>query len=244
MLGVDCTVLLASVGDVKSAFGQHQECQRITPGKSFAKLINARMAKQTTITRQPPQATNFMKKKPCDHEYEFALILSGVSDLTDEIENALYEAGCDDATVAMRSGRMVITFARFAPSMKDAILTAIRDIRRANIGAEVVRVDHCHLVTQADIARRIGRSRQLVHQYRTGARGPGSFPPPVCEIADGSPLWAWCDVAHWLCENGILKKDELRHAEDIDAINAWLELQSLERRNPKLMAEIRRKVPT
>jgi hypothetical protein len=82
-----------------------------------------------------------------------------------------------------------LTFSRTAASLKEAIFSAIGDVRKANIGADVLRVDVCNLVTQADIARKIGRTRQLVHQYITGVRGPGGFPSPACDITDGDPLW-------------------------------------------------------
>jgi len=116
--------------------------------------------------------------KTSEAEHDFTLVLTGFTRLTERVENALYEAGCDDATLSMRCGRPYLTFSRVAPSLKEAILSAIRDVRKAGIGADVLRVDDCSLVTQADIARKIGRSRQLVHQYITGTRGPGAFPPP------------------------------------------------------------------
>jgi hypothetical protein len=55
--------------------------------------------------------------------------------LTSEVENALFEARCDDATVAIYAGRMPLDFARSAPTLKDAILSAIEDVRKAKIGA-------------------------------------------------------------------------------------------------------------
>jgi hypothetical protein len=63
------------------------------------------------------------------------LVLSDVPALTSEVENALFEARCDDATVGMHAGRMSLDFARSAPSLKDAILSAIEDVRKAKIGA-------------------------------------------------------------------------------------------------------------
>ena len=103
-----------------------------------------------------------------------------------------------------------MTFSRNAASLKDAILSAIRDVQNANIGALVLRVDTCNVVTQADIARKIGRTRQLVHQYITGQRGPGGFPAPVCNITDGVPLWFWCEVAYWLRQNDMISHDPPR----------------------------------
>ena len=120
-----------------------------------------------------------MKMEPgtaCECEHDFALVLTGIAELSSEAENALFEAGCDDGTISVRFGRIYMTFSRNAACLKDAILSAIRDVQSAKIGALVLRVDTCNLVTQADIARKIGRTRQLVHQYITGRRGPGGFP--------------------------------------------------------------------
>ena len=74
-------------------------------------------------------------------EYNFVLVLAGVSNLSQKAEDALFEAGCDDSTICVRDGRVFLTFARMAPSLKDAVLSAIRDVRKANIGAWVERVD-------------------------------------------------------------------------------------------------------
>ena len=68
-------------------------------------------------------------------EHEFMLTLDGVSDLDDEAVDALYEAGCDDSTIMTQAGRVMMTITRTAPTMKDAIVGAIRDVQRANIGA-------------------------------------------------------------------------------------------------------------
>ena len=134
-------------------------------------------------------------RQNCEREHDFALILTGVHELTSEVENALFETGCDDATLSVQYGFIYMEFSRMAESLKDAILSAIRDVRKAKIGADVWRVDECNLVTPAEIARRIGRSRQLIHQYMTGKRGPGGFPAPECNLTDGAPLWAWCAVS-------------------------------------------------
>lgn len=180
-----------------------------------------------------------MARRKQQKEFEFTLLLDGPGRITRKVEDALFRAGCDDATISIRSGRMRLTFSRSAPSLKDAILSAIRDVRASGIGATVVRVDQCDLVTQSEIARRIGRSRQLVHQYITGQRGPGGFPPPVGDLSEGAPLWHWCDVARWLWQNNLLAEEELRNAQDVAVINSILELQRQERMAPKHTGEIK-----
>jgi len=47
-------------------------------------------------------------KLSCETEYDFALIVSGVAELTPAVEDALFEAGCDDATVSTQYGRLYI----------------------------------------------------------------------------------------------------------------------------------------
>jgi hypothetical protein len=124
--------------------------------------------------------------------------------------------------------------------LKEAVISAIRAVNHADIGAVVLRVDSSNLATQADIARRIGRTRQLVHQYIAGVRGPGRFPPPACESADGAPLWYWCEVARWLWENDMIQEDVLRDAEELAVINSVLELRRQRHVAPELTAEILR----
>lgn len=174
----------------------------------------------------------------CEREYDFALIVSGVSTLTPGVEDALFAAGCDDATLTIRHGVLYVEFSRVAHSLKDAILSAIRDVHAADVGAGVLRVDECDLVSPSEIARRIGRSRQLVSQYINGQRGPGGFPPPECQLAEGSPLWAWCAVSYWLAQNHILRPEESLNAEVVAAVNVSLEAARHQKRNSELMNEI------
>lgn len=174
----------------------------------------------------------------CDREHDFVLVLNGISEPTEEAHDALYEAGCDDATLSVRSGRCYLTFSRRGATTKDAILSAIRDVKKANIGIEVLRVDNCNLVTQADIARRINRTRQQVHQYIVGQRGPGGFPSPACHLAEESPLWYWCEVAYWMWQNNIIKHDVLKEAEEVRLINSVLELRQQQKLTPELAEEV------
>lgn len=43
-----------------------------------------------------------MNQTSCESEHDFTLVLYGISELTREVVDALYEAGCDDATIASR----------------------------------------------------------------------------------------------------------------------------------------------
>ena len=112
---------------------------------------------------------------PCEAEHDFALLLGGISEIDEQAADALFEAGCDDCTISVRSGRVSLSFVRMATSLTEAINSAIRNVRSAGIRATIVRIDKCNLVTQSEIARKIGRTRQQVHQYVNGDRGSGVF---------------------------------------------------------------------
>jgi hypothetical protein len=115
----------------------------------------------------------------------------------DDVElAAMLDAGHDDATFGVENGLPVAEFDREASALADAIASAVRDIEAA--GLRVLRVLDQDLVTLADIANRIGRSRESVRRYATGERGGGSFPPPVNPGRDGTVFYRWSEVAPWL----------------------------------------------
>jgi len=204
----------------------------ITPASSGESWIDA----HTEAT--PTRTSHMTTENDCVGNHEFVLVLSGVPVLDERVMNALFEAGCDDATPSLRFGVVSLTFDREAVSRKEAILSAIRDVIRAGIGARVKSVDDCHLVTQADIARRIDRSRQLVHQFIAGVRGRGGFPGPVCHLNEGAPLWRWSEVATWLWRNDMIKEEIVRTAREVEMINGVLEMQSLRQEAPELLDEV------
>ncbi len=140
---------------------------------------------------------------------------------------------------------VAIMFANFRRSYpvtsewgQSAVLSAIHNVRTADIGAQVLRVDECNLVSQADIARRIGRSRQAVNHYIRGTRGAGGFPPPACRITDDAPLWYWCEVSYWLWENDMIMENEYLEAQDISAINSVLDIERRRSRTPAIIKKI------
>ncbi len=174
-----------------------------------------------------------------DCEHDFTLILRGISELTTPIVDAVFEAGCDDATLGMSCGVAHLDFTRTAPTMKDAILSAIADVRRVGMGIDVLRIDCDSLVTQAEIARKIGKSRQVVHQYIRGDCGPGGFPEPVRKGASGQALWQWCSVAQWLCRHDMAPSGLLRDAEAVDTINCVLDYTWKSKHQSALVREVR-----
>ena len=70
--------------------------------------------------------------------HEFTLILS-VEEVTDDQCNALYEAGCDDGTVSTSERVTRIDFCRDAPTLEEAIRSAIGNVNVARL--QVARVE-------------------------------------------------------------------------------------------------------
>ena len=72
-------------------------------------------------------------------KYQFTLILKGAPELTEEIADQLFEAGCDDGTPGTCDGEFAIDFHRTANSLEEAINSAIANMKLA--GHEVERVE-------------------------------------------------------------------------------------------------------
>jgi hypothetical protein len=78
-------------------------------------------------------------------KYEFALILKGQFELTEEIADELFHAGCDDGSPGLCNGVFLIDFCREGDSLETTILSAIADVSsagydvdRAEIEAEAI----------------------------------------------------------------------------------------------------------
>jgi hypothetical protein len=72
-------------------------------------------------------------------KYEFTLTLKGTQELTEEMVDKLYEAGCDDGTPGTCNGVGSIDFHREADSLEAAIRSAMAQVKTA--GYEVERVE-------------------------------------------------------------------------------------------------------
>ncbi len=73
------------------------------------------------------------------NKYEFTLIFAEPFELTEDLADALFAAGCDDGTPGTCHGVFAIDFHREAVSLEEAIRSAIADVRTA--GYEVTRVE-------------------------------------------------------------------------------------------------------
>ena len=161
--------------------------------------------------------------------HTFTLLLVNEHELTTELEDALFEAGCVDGMLFSKNQVVYIEFDRDADSLEEAIVSAINNVESA--GFQVARVEPSDLVTSAEISRRANRSRQSVAQIIKGKRGKGGFPIPVAGVTSKTSVWSWAEVSNWLLKEK--KIDDLfliKKAEVIRDVNETLEL----RRHPYL----------
>ena len=132
--------------------------------------------------------------------FQFTLIVDG-PDLQDQpLIDQLFEAGCDDATIGSRDGVQYVDFDREAEALDDAILSAVEDLETLE-GVKVIRIADAGLASLADIAARVGRTRESVRLLMNGTRGPGNFPKPVTDPRSRYRLWHWSEVASWFREH-------------------------------------------
>lgn len=82
--------------------------------------------------------------------YEFTLILSGITEVTDEAADALFEAGCDDGSFASRDGVAFVIFHREAEALREAIDSAIADVGKAGFGVLRVETDDANVVARVN----------------------------------------------------------------------------------------------
>ncbi len=161
-------------------------------------------------------------------EYEFELVLDGADLSRGDTVRQLYEAGLDDATVSGTGGTVILSVAREADTLADALISAIRQVESVP-GVRVVKVAPDELVNAADIAHRPGRTRSSVAMLISGQRGQGDFPPPAIHHSGGSPLWRWQDVEAGFADREGRPVDHHRSMV-IAAFNAALETRPKRRR--------------
>jgi hypothetical protein len=142
-----------------------------------------------------PHSTEHLKGGQPVETSSFTLIVDRVID--DATADALYEAGLDDAGIGGFGGHPAIDVDREAPSLLDAIVSAVHQVESV-AGIRVVRIEGEELVSQADIAERTGRTRQAVNHWIKRDRDTSGFPEPAYGAGTRSPLWRWSDVTAWL----------------------------------------------
>jgi hypothetical protein len=133
-------------------------------------------------------------------EYEFTLSFKLTADEadTDTLVERLGAAGCDDALVGIgQAGRIALDFTREAGSAQEAIISALRDVKKAIPGARLVEAGP-DLVGLTDIAEMVGVTRQNMRKLSLAYAE--SFPVPV--HSGSVALWHLSHVLSWLSDRG------------------------------------------
>jgi hypothetical protein len=154
-------------------------------------------------------------------QQQFSLV---VDQPVDESAQEALMRRCRDVTIARAPDRRgaVISFDRDAPTLIDAIVSAVRDLDAIGVQAAGVRDDD--LVTLAMIADRVGRSREAVRLWAVGRTGAGAFPAPA-DVRLGVAHYRWSQVAPWLRERmGVAVADP---EPVLTAVNLALQLRAL-----------------
>lgn len=79
--------------------------------------------------------------------YEFTLILADAVEMTEQLADSLYEAGCSDGTPFSGNGVAGIGFSRAAVSLEEAITQAIENVEKAGWAVARVELDSDELAT-------------------------------------------------------------------------------------------------
>lgn len=130
------------------------------------------------------------------NEYEFTLKfrLPDTDADPEQFLDALSEAGCDDALAGVgQPGRIALDFTREARTAFEAIASAVREVRHAIPGAELIEASP-DFVGLTDVATIAGFSRQNMRKLMVS--NVATFPAAVHE---GTPsLWHLAMVLSWL----------------------------------------------
>jgi predicted DNA-binding transcriptional regulator AlpA len=133
-------------------------------------------------------------------EFEFGMKFKIGADGTDskQLVERLGESGCDDAAIGIgQPGRIALDFTREARSVKDAIISALRDVKTAIPDAELIEVTP-DFVGLTDVAELVGVSRQNMRKLMLAH--PTTFPAPVHE--GSASVWHLAHILQWLAERG------------------------------------------
>ncbi len=81
--------------------------------------------------------------------YRFTVILAGLSEISDDLADALFEAGCDDGSPWSSEGVAAVGFDREAESFERAVRSAIADVQKAGCHVAWVKIEPEDLVESA-----------------------------------------------------------------------------------------------
>jgi len=145
------------------------------------------------------------------NSFEFELIFTLDHDENPEIYmDALYLAGCDDATVSVGEiGRISLDFNIKAVNAQSAIIDAYQKVLKAIPHADLTRAEP-YLLNVTELAFQFGFSKQNMRKYVRGeiASIKSYFPNPA--ISGKTSYWHVAEVTSWLSQNTKVKISGLR----------------------------------
>ena len=77
--------------------------------------------------------------------YRFTIVLRGIDVITEDVAEALFEAGCDDSSPGSHGGHAYAAFDRQADSLESAVASAVANVRAAGYGIDHVQIDDADL---------------------------------------------------------------------------------------------------
>lgn len=162
--------------------------------------------------------------------FQFTLVLKNADEDTVNLEDKLYQAGCDDALINYRNGAVYLDFDRKACSLEEAVMTAIKEVESSSIGAIVVHVAPEDFVTESDIAKRLHIKRQTVFLWIKRERhNKIPFPKPIMKLSEKSPFWKWREITEWLFNNHIINEENIvNDAIFVENLNAVLDERNVD----------------
>ena len=138
------------------------------------------------------------------YEFELKFRLPGASRDAELFVERLAEAGCTDALVGIgQSGRIAFHFTRDANSAFEAVLSAVKNIKKAIPEAALIEAAP-DLVGLSDIADILGYSRQNIRKLMMN--NLVSFPAPIHE--GKTMLWHLSSILTWVKESDRYEIDE------------------------------------
>lgn len=73
--------------------------------------------------------------------HNFTFVTLGIEELTAEVGDKLFEAGCDDCTPWSEGPAVYLTFHREAETLGDAVGSAIKNVQQAGYGVSRVAIE-------------------------------------------------------------------------------------------------------
>ena len=139
------------------------------------------------------------------YEFELKFCLPETSKNAEFFVERLGEAGCNDALVGIgQTGRVAFHFTRDANNALEAVLSAIKNIKKAIPEATLIEAAP-DLVGLSDIADILGFSRQNIRKLMMN--NLSSFPTPIHE--GKTILWHLSSILNWVKEKNRYQIDEL-----------------------------------